>query len=581
MQWKKPISVAGASLLLSLAACGGGSDTDNSDSSTAGGGFTEGGNAGAGQNPELQPPAAEVEGATEGGTVTVLSQFGLTTMDPAEAYYVNTGSILSHLVTRSLTQYRFVDGDMELVPDIATDLGTPNEDFTEWKFTIRPGVRYEDGAEVTCEDFVYGIKRSMDRKQFPGGAGYSNDYFAGGDTYGGAYSDPKGKFEAATCDGDELTINMASPFPDMPYWGAFPAISPVPEGKADDPAEYALHPLSTGPYMFDKYKPGKTLTLVQNPEWDPETDTARHQYVDGYDMNFDTQSKIIDQTIISDNGEGQTTLTYDNVLQSDRQAAEETGRMIVGSQPCTFLWYPDYKEINDINVRKALGYAYPYADAWVAGGEIVGLTRVPGTNYIPPGTPGRDEEYDILGNKGMEPDTAKAKQMLTDADALGTEIKFLYVANDPASVAAKDQVVRSLEEAGFKASPVAAADSTEAAELRADFTNDLTLRSGGWCSDWPSGASWIPPLFQKGSGANYAQFFEPAVEKEIARIQTLPIEEQPEAWNALDKTIAEKYYPAINIGYGGVAMLHGSAVMKMENDSVFGMPVWKDIYLQQ
>jgi hypothetical protein len=39
--------------------------------------------------------------------------------------------------------------------------------------------------------------------------------------------------------------------------------------------------------------------------------------------------------------------------------------------------------------------------------------------------------------------------------------------------------------------------------------------------------------------------------------------------------------PAINIGYGGVAMLHGSAVMNMENDSVFGMPVWKDIYLQQ
>ena len=581
MQWTKPISVVGASLLLSLAACGGGSDTDPSDSASEGGGFTEGGNAGAGQNPDLQAPAVPIEGATEGGTVSVLSFSGLTTMDPAEAYYTNTAAILSDLNVRSLTQYRFVEGEQELVPDIATDLGTPNEDYTVWEYTIRPGVRYEDGAEVTCDDFIYGIKRSMDRKQFPGGASYSNDYFLGGDTYGGAYTDPKGKFEAATCDGDTLTINMAKPFPDMPYWGAFPAISPVPEGKADDPAEYALHPLATGPYMFDAYKPGKTLTLVQNTEWDPETDPARHQYVDGYDMDFDTQSKIIDQTIISDNGDAQTTLTYDNVLQSDRQAAEDTGRLVVGSQPCTFLAWPDYEEISDINVRKALGYAWPYVDSWVAAGEIVGLTRVPGTNFIPPGTPGRDEEYDILGNGGEETDTAKAKQMLTDADALGTEIKFLYIADDPNNVAAKDQIVRSLEEAGFKASPVAAADAVEYAELRSDFTNDLTLRTGGWCSDWPSGASWIPPLFTKGSGVNYGQFVEPAVEKEIKRIQLLPLEEQPAAWSALDKEISEKYYPAVNTGYGGVAMLHGSKVMNMENNNVFGMPTFKDIWLQQ
>jgi peptide/nickel transport system substrate-binding protein len=255
--------------------------------------------------------------------------------------------------------------------------------------------------------------------------------------------------------------------------------------------------------------------------------------------------------------------------------------MVVGSQPCTFLWYPDYRKITDIDVRKSLGYAYAYTDAWIAGGEIVGLTRLPGTNYMPPGMPGRDEEFDILGNSGEETDTAKAKELLREADALGTDIKFLYAANDTASVAAKDQIVRSLEKAGFKASPVAAGDTSEIAALQADFSSDLTLRSGGWCSDWLSGARWIPPLFQKGSGANYAQFVEPEVEKEMARIQSLPLEEQPTAWNQLDGLIAEKYYPVINIGYGGVAMLHGSKVMNMENDSVFGMPTWKDIWLQQ
>ena len=48
-----------------------------------------------------------------------------TTIDPSEIYYTDTSSIMSGLVTRSLTQYKY-DPDtkqMVLVPDLATDLG--------------------------------------------------------------------------------------------------------------------------------------------------------------------------------------------------------------------------------------------------------------------------------------------------------------------------------------------------------------------------------------------------------------------------------------------------------------------------
>ena len=46
---------------------------------------------------------------------------------------------------------------MQLVPDMATDLGRPNEDNTEWTFTLKDGIKYEDGTDVKAEDVAYAI----------------------------------------------------------------------------------------------------------------------------------------------------------------------------------------------------------------------------------------------------------------------------------------------------------------------------------------------------------------------------------------------------------------------------------------
>ena len=101
---------------------------------------------------------------------------------------------MTSLVTRALTQYDYdaESGQMVLVPDLATDLGTPNDDFTEWKFTLRDGAKWETGAPVTADEVAFGIQRSMDGKTFPNGPGlyYSNPYFLGGEDYKGPYTTP-------------------------------------------------------------------------------------------------------------------------------------------------------------------------------------------------------------------------------------------------------------------------------------------------------------------------------------------------------------------------------------------------------
>lgn len=588
MRFKKPIIAVTAVGMLALAACGGDSGGSGSGGDEASGiDKEELGAENSGRDPEREGPV-EIDGATEGGTVKVISYAGLNNMDPTEAYYINTMSILNGLVTRSLTQYVYDEesGDMMLVPDLATDLGTPNDDYTEWKFTIRDGVKWENGEDVTAEDVRYGILRSFDRATFPEGAAFSNDYFLDGDKYKGPYKSGT-DYAGVEVNGNELTLKMNKPFPDMPYWGAFPAMGPIPEGQ-DQPEKYRMHPWSTGPYMFDQYTPEKSLTLVRNPHWDPATDPGRTQYPEKYVMDFQTASTKIDQILLADSGEGQTTMTYDDVLAENfREFQDEHGeRLKLGPQPCTTYWAPDYRQVTDKNVRQALAYAYPYKDAALAAGLVENVTRIWGNNLMPPGIPGRTE-FNALEKEEGATDVEKAKQLLEEADAVGFEVKWLFANDDPASVKAKDVVVKSLEAAGFKASPVASTVADLSTERSDPDNKDINIRGAGWCSDWPSGGSWFPPVLQstnldeEGLGANYAAFSEEEVDQRIEDILMMPIDEQNDAWNELDKYIAEEYFPMFVIGYGGVAQAHGSKIEGHNIDPTVGMPTWKDVWVEQ
>src|SRR3954470_11995276 len=241
-----PVLALLATAALTLSACGG--SGSSSDSGTGPIDSGQLGNTGSGTDASATGPVT-LDGAQKGGVITVLTNTGLsTTIDPAEAYYLDTMSVDGQLLTRSLTQYRY-DPDqkqMVLVPDLATDLGQHNDDYTKWTFTIRDGVKFEDGSTVTAKDIAWGMQRCMDAATFPTGACqyYSNVYFRGGSTYKGPYTAPNQKFNAIKVDGDTLTIFMDKPFPDMPYWGAFPANGPVPLGKASDPKTYKNHPVS-------------------------------------------------------------------------------------------------------------------------------------------------------------------------------------------------------------------------------------------------------------------------------------------------------------------------------------------------
>jgi len=521
--------VAGVAVAaLALAACSGGGDA----SPPSGVALGEDGAVGAAFDPDREGPAASIEGAVEGGTVTALSvpesrpYQQTSTMDPTESYYFIPNSILSGLVTRSLTQYVYdpEQGSMVLVPDIATDLGTPNADFTEWSFTIRDGVRFEDGKTVTAEDVAYGIKRSFDRRIFPEGPTYSNEFFLDGDTYKGLYTGGS-DYDGVVIEGDTLTIKMERPFPEMPYWGAFPAMGPIPE-RGSDPDRYALHPMATGPYKFAEFTPGKSLTLVRNEHWNPDTDPGRHAYPERYEFDF--------------------------------------------AKP--------WKQIDERDVRQAIGYAWPYQDeAKAIGGTGAVDVFLNVTSILPPGFPGR-QDYDVLDVEPGHNDPARAKALLREAGYSPGEYELEFAAY--ADSVTVDVIVANLEAAGFKATPRMLPPDADLDKFNHDPDAPVNLRIGGWCTDWPSGARWFESLFHSDNDF-WAHFAEPAVDTEIERISRLPFQEQPAAWGALDRSIMTDYYPVVVRRYQATPTLHGARIGGVNVDNIYEMPTWKDIYVVQ
>jgi peptide/nickel transport system substrate-binding protein len=585
MRLKKPAVVLATAALMTLAACGGGSG--NNTSSEGNETMGEGGNAGSFKNADAKAPVAVPDDAAQGGTFTVLTNQVPATLDPTQAYYVDSTAILSDLVLRSLTQYAYDEesNDMQLIPDMATDLGRPSEDNKEWTFTLREGLKYEDGTPVKAEDVAYAVRRSFAIEELPDGPTYQTTFFLDGDKYKGPFKD-KGAYAGVEVSGQDITIKMRRPFTDMDYYASFPAFTAIPEAK-DNPETYGKKPLATGPYKFQEYKPGSSLTLVKNDQWDPNTDPGRIQAVDGWNFKFGQDTAKLENVIINDQGSAQTTLTYDNVSASSyRQVQSEKDRLVTGTSPCTYMWFIDMTKIKELEVRQALGWAYPYENAWKAGGEIQGVTRVPGTSILPPGTAGRVEYQPMEGQDGKTTDPAKAKELLKTAGyAPGEyEIKFLYATDDDLAVAAKEEIKKGLEAAGFKATPIASSLETIRTD-RTDYKSPINVRSSGWCSDWPTGGSWFPAqwagsLVGLEGMPNPANFKVPEMDKEQDRIlDTLTPEEAAGAWGEFDKKMETEYYPAVNTGYSGTAMIHGSKVGGMKNDNVRGMPTFSRMYI--
>ncbi|GAB3589169.1 ABC transporter substrate-binding protein [Calidifontibacter terrae] len=581
MRWTKVVALAAAGSL-SLAACGGGSKSSSSTSGTGGAGNTSQGlgdqyekvPASAAFQPDAKGPAADVSGAKKGGTITLNVNSIPESTDPSSQYYQDTAAIM-RLTTRTLTTYRVLDGKSVLVPDMATDLGEQSKDGLTWKFTLKKGLKYEDGTAIKASDIAYSFERSFAQEELPGGPTYQLEYIKGGDKYKGPWKSGE-KFEGVESDDATgvVTFHLAKKMQSFPYFAAFTMFGAIPKAK-DDKTNYQLHWVSNGPYKIKQYTKGASLTLVKNTNWDAASDPARHQYPDTFQFNFGKDIPTTAKSIMADNGTDQTTLSYDGVdasILSDALGAKKN-QVANGPSPCVSYVTMDTQVI-PLEVRKAIAVAYPYNQIRIAGGSTK-FDYTPATTLGAPQVPGFTKYTDPMFPGTGNGDPAKAKQMLAAAGKSNFELSYYY-RNDDAT-AKKVEAVRGplLQAAGFKVKAIGVS-GTELRKKRRETTHNVNLYQGvsGWCYDWPAGDSIYPPLFSSTNPINggVGNLKDTGLDKEMSDIAALPIEQQGPKWTALDKKILTTMLPAIPTSYSKGATIFGTKVHNVLIDPNAGMP---------
>ncbi|GIM91682.1 ABC transporter substrate-binding protein [Paractinoplanes toevensis] len=569
---------ATAALAIGLSGCGSPSSKNDTDKGDTGKLQAQQ----AATDPNAKGPAAEVAGAKKGGTITIVAQTTPSTLDPTDTYYTDSNEI-EKLTFRTPTQYDIRDGQPVLVPDL-TDLGTVSADKLTWTFKMTGTFKYEDGTDVKVEDLAYAIKRSFAHDVYPNGPAYQLSYFKDGDKYKGPYADGDNYSGVETQGTDTLIIHLAKPFADLPFYLTFPAFTPIPKAK-DTKQDYKNHPLSTGPYMFDQYVPGTSLTLKKNPNWDPNTDPARHQYADAWSFKWGGELVTLQQKVLNSAGDDANSLAYDEVDASliPQLTGDKANQLVKGESPCLYTFNMDTRKITDINIRKAIAKAYPYDALSKANGNN-DYTSEPASTILPPGVPGHTKYTplpDLAGTGAGDP--AGAKKILTDAGKLGFEISWYYDNTKPIPQQISNIRADALTKAGFKVKAIGVAT----ADLRSKVGDyDAPVNTGqaprGWCSDWPTGSSWLPVLFESKSiaeGQSWGMLQDPALDKKIEDVANLPTDQATGKWAALDQEIMGMYV-ALPWYYTKMAVVAGTNIGGAVGDATVGMPFFPDMYLK-
>ncbi|MCX7381658.1 MAG: ABC transporter substrate-binding protein [Alphaproteobacteria bacterium] len=337
--------------------------------------------------------------------------------------------------------------------------------------TLRPGVKFSDGAAMTAED----VKFSLDRARHP---------------KNGAWNEMLGSIDSVEIASAEIVLlKLKRPDPTLLPALAMFNTGILPKAKyeatpgADDHAKakaFAEKTLGTGPFMMTAWTRGQKMIFKRNPHyWGKDKDGVALPYLDEIEFQIIPDDATRMLKLKAGEVHGSEFIPFSRVkeMQADANLRMElwpsTAVSYVVLMCKETLKGGAKNPLADKKVRQALNYA-------VNKDAIITITTQglgkPLQSFMSSVTP-----LNILGGPVYKYDPAKAKALLAEAGfAGGFEAKCMILAGNQNHTNDLTAIQQMLGQVGVKLTLEQLDNPSKTARYRAE---DFQMNRGGWTDD--------------------------------------------------------------------------------------------------
>jgi len=363
----------------------------------------------AGCPPTDRGPRFRAAGAVsprDGGTLRVAVIDRIRSLDPAVSY-----DEFSYLALHSLfdTLVDFAASSVEIVPRLA-ERWEISADGQVYRFTLRPGIVFSDGAAITAAHVKYGLERTLTTADSPY-TEYLTDVVGARDLIAGRAPDCAG---IVALDDRHLEIHLVRTNPALLGIFALPFTAPQRRehvARAGD--QLRRQPDATGPFELASWDEGDRLVLRRNPRYFDRARVHLDSIVVLEHVPRDTQFQMFERGEL-DSVDKLAAPDYLYVMAEPawQPYALRTVQMnVFGSRMNVRV-----KPFDDRRVRQALNYALDKRHT----ARLLNGTTAPAHGILPPGMLGRDPDLPPYPH-----DVARARALLAEAGyAAGFDVAY-------------------------------------------------------------------------------------------------------------------------------------------------------------